>query len=63
MTNEEIINELARHLPEAIKRVGEQIKADGCGDCAYWSREEWEEPCKRCKRNCKDYWRRSENDE
>ena len=61
MTNEEIIKVLALYLPEAIKKIGEQIEADGCGGCAYWDREEWEEPCKRCKRNCKDYWRKSEN--
>lgn len=35
----------------------EQLKADGCTGCAFIDIEEWEEPCRRCKRNCKDYWR------
>lgn len=33
---------------------------EGCTGCAYVDREEWEDPCKMCKRNCKDYWRRGE---
>lgn len=36
--------------------VLEQCKADGCIGCAYINTEEWEEPCRRCARNCKDYW-------
>ena len=30
--------------------------ADGCDCCAYEDVEIWEMPCKRCKRNSKDYW-------
>lgn len=30
---------------------------DGCTGCAFYDNEEWEMPCTRCKRNCKDYWR------
>lgn len=63
MTTEEIIKELVRYFPEAIRKIGEQIEAGGCGDCAFWDREEWEEPCRRCKRNCKDYWRKAESEE
>lgn len=37
----------------------EQLKADGCKGCAFIDVEEWEEPCKRCRRNYKDYWRAS----
>ena len=40
----------------------EQCNAAGCMGCAYYSNEEWEEPCRRCKRNCKDYWRRGEQE-
>lgn len=38
----------------------EQSKADGCNGCKYISKDEYEEPCLRCKRNCKDYWRKEE---
>ena len=30
---------------------------DGCDGCAFITTEEWEMPCAKCKRNCKDYWR------
>lgn len=33
--------------------------ADGCAGCAYESVVEWELPCRKCKRNRKDYWRRA----
>lgn len=31
--------------------------ADGCVGCAFEHVEEWELPCVKCKRNCKDFWR------
>ena len=31
--------------------------ADGCLGCAFEYVEEWQLPCAKCKRNCKDYWR------
>ena len=40
----------------------EQWQADGCKGCAFIDVEEWEEPCRRCRRNCKDYWRASGNE-
>lgn len=40
-----------------INKTIEQSKADGCNGCKYISKDEYEEPCLRCKRNCKDYWR------
>ena len=40
----------------------EQCKADGCKGCAFINMEEWEEPCRRCARNCKDYWRAGEQE-
>ena len=48
---------------KVIKAVIEQAMADGCSMCAYYDKEEWELPCSKCKRNCKDYWRRAENAE
>lgn len=46
--------------PWAIKRLREVLEAylaDGCSGCAYYDREEWDMPCAKCRRNCKDYWR------
>jgi len=37
----------------AIKRED----ADGCTGCKFTDFEEWDLPCKVCKRNSKDYWR------
>ena len=50
MNKEEII----RILDLAV----EQSRAEGCNGCAFSDTEEWEEPCKRCKRNYRDYWRK-----
>lgn len=41
-----------------MKEYIEIAEADGCKDCTFESVEEWEMPCCKCKRNCKDYWRR-----
>lgn len=30
----------------------------GCNGCTFEGVEEWEMPCAKCKRGCKDYWRR-----
>lgn len=49
MTKHEIV--------QMLEVIFEREKADGCEGCAYIDREEWEEPCAKCKRNCKDYWR------
>lgn len=32
-------------------------EADGCQGCAFTDVEEWEMPCRKCQRSCKDYWR------
>lgn len=53
-------------LMDALDKAREQAKADGCWECAFVGKAEWEMPCSRCKRNCKDYWRakpREEGDE
>lgn len=55
MTKEEIIS--------ILDFISEQGKADGCNGCKYISKDEYEEPCLRCKRNCKDYWRAGEHNE
>ena len=43
-----------------FKRMLGAFLADGCSGCAFYDKEEWEMPCRKCKRNCKDYWRRPE---
>ena len=46
-----------------LRAVGEAVNAirredaDGCTDCKFETKEEWEPPCDRCRRSCKDYWR------
>ena len=42
-------------LDMAIKALDRQ-NADGCTGCTFANVEEWEMPCVRCKRGCKDYW-------
>ena len=47
-------------IDELIKLVQAWIdrqEADGCFACAFEKTEEWELPCRECKRNHKDYWR------
>ena len=46
-------------LDNAIKILERQL-ADGCLECAFTGKEEWEMPCCKCKRGCKDYWRARE---
>lgn len=40
----------------------EKLWASGCGGCAFSDNEEWEEPCRRCKRIYKDYWREDDQE-
>lgn len=47
--------------PWAIKELQKVLTtylADGCQGCAFYEKEEWEMPCRKCRRNCKDYWRK-----
>lgn len=47
----------------AIQALEKQMKkenADGCAGCAFEDVEEWEMPCTKCSRNCKDYYRAKE---
>ena len=55
MTRDEII----RILDLAL----EQSRAEACDGCAFANTEEWEEPCIRCKRNYRDYWRRGKQND
>lgn len=48
-------------LEKIVRVVEEATKADGCHGCAFSGTDEWEMPCSKCKRNCKDYWRPKED--
>jgi hypothetical protein len=48
--------QLAEAFDLAISAL-EKEHADGCQGCAFTDVEEWEMPCAKCKRACKDYWR------
>ena len=45
---------------EELKKVLAAYLADGCWKCAFGGVDEWELPCRECKRNTKDYWRAKE---
>ena len=49
--------EAAKIAIEAITLTDAREKADGCMSCEFCDTEEWEMPCAKCKRNCRDYWR------
>ena len=49
-------------LLEQLKTIIESLESDGCDECAFEDKEEWEEPCRRCKRNHQDYWRKGEQE-
>jgi hypothetical protein len=55
-----------RKLTDLINLVQSWIdrqEADGCDGCAFLNVEEWDLPCKECKRNNKDHYRRAESEE
>lgn len=39
-------------------KEGSNYREWGCKGCAFEDVEEWEMPCAKCQRNCKDYYRR-----
>ena len=42
---------------EELRKVLDAYLADGCDGCKFEDTVEWELPCRKCKRNSKDYWR------
>lgn len=56
MFTDEQIRELTEYLQVYLKNNGDQ-DADGCSGCTFIDTEEWEMPCAKCRRACKDYWR------
>lgn len=57
-----IMDEGEIHPECPFKKLPEIEKYTGCEGCAFWDKETWEMPCKECKRNCKDYWRKAKDD-
>ena len=64
MFSDEEIREITEHLQVYLKNhedqddeTKEREQADGCQGCEFESTEEWEMPCAKCRRACKDYWR------
>ena len=43
--------------------VCKRSKEYDCKGCAYDGTEDWKEPCRICRRNCKDYYREAEKHE
>ena len=47
---------------DVIDYLSDKARADGCSGCAFIDVEEWEMPCCRCARGCKDFWRNGVRD-
>lgn len=45
------------NIMQILEAIIERDKADACIGCAFLDYEEWEMPCAKCRRGCKDYWR------
>lgn len=52
-----MINEALEKADGLLAEAEKKEDADGCQGCAFTDTEEWEMPCVKCKRACKDYWR------
>lgn len=46
-----------RDLIKIVEAWIERQEADGCVHCVFNDKEDWEMPCVKCRRACKDYWR------
>ena len=51
------MNSEIKELIDLVEAWIARKDADACIGCAYFEQEEWEMPCVKCKRACKDYWR------
>lgn len=54
-----VTSEDSEALKAAVSAM-ERDEADGCEGCAFTDVEEWEMPCRKCRRANKDYWRAKE---
>ena len=62
LDSRERIDNLVRSMPTLPSTQSKSYKAGGCVGCAFVDTEEWNMPCSRCKRNCKDYWRKAQEE-
>ena len=54
------IDQMVKTTEQYIKEIHEKV----CHGCAFLNdREDWEEPCNKCQRLCRDYYRKAQSDE
>ena len=53
-----LLNDIGDCAYEQGYNDGLNVQESGCNGCAFEDVNEWEMPCAKCKRGCKDYWRR-----
>lgn len=53
-----LIEDVGNSAYEQGYNEGFNDKESGCTGCAFEDVNEWEMPCAKCKRGCKDYWRK-----
>ena len=62
----EKIEELENKIDEIKKSLDKKEtnlnQFEGCAGCTYETVEEWNLPCCKCSRCCKDYYRRAKNE-
>jgi cytidine deaminase len=46
---------------EILAIINQLLEEDGCQECVYETRDEWEKPCSICKRSMRDYYRKEIN--
>lgn len=63
------MSSLTKVMVESLREIADDLEKieineqNGCEGCAYITTQEWEMPCAKCKRNCKDYWRKGAENE
>ena len=53
-----LIEDVGNSAYEQGYNDGLNDQESGCISCAFEDVNEWEMPCSKCKRGCKDYWRK-----
>ena len=54
---QDLIRDLGNSVYDQGFNDGFNAESLGCNGCAFEDVEEWEMPCAKCSRACKDYWR------
>lgn len=55
---EDLLNDIGDCAYQKGYNDGCENQESRCNGCAFENVEEWEMPCAKCKRACKDYWRK-----